>query len=274
MPTNLPNPGAIAEGLQGQLGSLATSSGALTALGQLGEQNGTSEQVKSLAAKLVTDNQSLTGKLQQAGSAAGITLPDAATPELQKTLDELKQKSGPEFDQAWLQAVQGEGQNAQSAAEGVAGAQGVPPEVAAAAQGAADQLKAGQEQATQAAGALGGAAGQAGDPAGGPAGAGQGGTGQDGTGQDGAGQGGDGTSGTGQGGAVQGGGGTSGTGAGGAGSGAAPEAGKPYTVQSGDTLSSIAQRVYGNPRDEQKIAEANNIGDHDVILPGQVINLP
>lgn len=246
VPTNLPNAGAIAEGLQGQLGSLATGSGALSALGQLGEQNGAAEQVKSLAAKLVSDSQGLTGKLQQAASAAGVTLPNPSSPESQQTLDELKQKSAADFDQAWLQEVQTTAQETQSAAEGLATTQGLPPQVAEVAQGAADQLAARQEQAKQAAAALGGADGQQGEAAGGQAGTAPGGEGAPGSG-------------------------TSGTDAG---SVAAPEAGKPYTVQRGDTLSSIAQRAYGNPRDEQRIAEANNIADHDVIYPGQVINLP
>ena len=56
--------------------------------------------------------------------------------------------------------------------------------------------------------------------------------------------------------------------------GAAPQPGKPYTVRRGDTLTSIAQRAYGNPADEKKIAKANNIANHDVIKPGQVIQLP
>jgi len=171
---------------------------------------------------------------------------DTTTPELQQTLDELKQKSGADFDQAWLQAVQTAEQKAQSAAESLATAPGAPPQVTEAAQGAADRLKAQQEQAKQAADALGAAAGQQGGAADGQAGTAPG--DEAATGSD-----------------------TSGTDAG---SGAAPEAGKPYTVQRGDTLSSIAQRAYGNPQDEQRIAEANDIADHDVIFPGQVLSLP
>lgn len=251
VPTNLPNAGAL-EGLKGQLGSLASGSGALGALGQLGEQNGASEQVKSLATKLVADNQGLTGKLQQAASTAGVTLPNAISPESQQTLDELKQKSGAEFDQAWLQEVQSTAEETRSAAEGLATTQGLPPQVAEVAQGAADQLAAQQEQAKQAAAALGGAPGQPGDAAGAQPGAAPGGEPA---------PGGDAAPGSGTPGAD-------------AGSGAAPEAGKPYTVQRGDTLSSIAQRAYGNPQDERRIAEANGISDHDVIFPGQVLNLP
>ena len=49
-----------------------------------------------------------------------------------------------------------------------------------------------------------------------------------------------------------------------------------YTVKSGDTLSAIAQRVYGKARHWQRIFEANRdtIDNPDRIFPGQVIVLP
>lgn len=49
-----------------------------------------------------------------------------------------------------------------------------------------------------------------------------------------------------------------------------------YTIQSGDTLSKIAQRYLGNANDYPKIFEANRevIEDPDKIFPGQKIRIP
>lgn len=49
-----------------------------------------------------------------------------------------------------------------------------------------------------------------------------------------------------------------------------------YTVQSGDTLSKIAKRFYGNANAYQKIFEANRdqLSDPDRIQVGQVLKLP
>ena len=49
-----------------------------------------------------------------------------------------------------------------------------------------------------------------------------------------------------------------------------------YTIQSGDTLSKIAEEKYGDASDYTKIFEANRevIEDPDKIYPGQQIRLP
>lgn len=48
------------------------------------------------------------------------------------------------------------------------------------------------------------------------------------------------------------------------------------TVESGDTLSKIAKRVYGDPNQYQKIFEANKpmLSHPDKIYPGQVLRIP
>jgi len=53
-------------------------------------------------------------------------------------------------------------------------------------------------------------------------------------------------------------------------------AGGSYTVQSGDTLSAIAERHYGKAARWHEIFEANRdqIDDPDLIRPGQVLRLP
>lgn len=52
--------------------------------------------------------------------------------------------------------------------------------------------------------------------------------------------------------------------------------GRFYTVQSGDSLSAIAQREYGNAGQYMKIFEANRpmLSDPDKIYPGQVLRIP
>ena len=49
-----------------------------------------------------------------------------------------------------------------------------------------------------------------------------------------------------------------------------------YTVVKGDSLSKIAQRIYGKASLWNKIYEANrdHIKDPDLIYPGQVLRLP
>jgi len=47
-----------------------------------------------------------------------------------------------------------------------------------------------------------------------------------------------------------------------------------YTVQSGDSLSEISQKFYGDFSQVAAIAAANHISNVDVIFPGQVLQLP
>jgi LysM repeat protein len=54
------------------------------------------------------------------------------------------------------------------------------------------------------------------------------------------------------------------------------EPARSYTVRPGDTLSSIAQRFYGNPADWHRLYQANRSVLHNpnVIYPGQVLHVP
>jgi len=47
-----------------------------------------------------------------------------------------------------------------------------------------------------------------------------------------------------------------------------------YTVKSGDTLSAIALRYYGDGNEYMKIARANGIDDPDHIQAGQRLKIP
>jgi nucleoid-associated protein YgaU len=49
---------------------------------------------------------------------------------------------------------------------------------------------------------------------------------------------------------------------------------QPYTIQSGDNLSKISKRFYGNANKYPEIAKANNISNPDLIKVGQQLNLP
>jgi nucleoid-associated protein YgaU len=57
---------------------------------------------------------------------------------------------------------------------------------------------------------------------------------------------------------------------------APPAAEKTYTVVSGDNLSKIAKRLYGDAKKWRKIYEANTnvIKDPDKIFPGQELKIP
>ena len=52
--------------------------------------------------------------------------------------------------------------------------------------------------------------------------------------------------------------------------------GQSYTVKSGDSLSRIAKRVYGDAAQWKRIYEANRdqIDDPDLIHPGQTFSIP
>ncbi len=58
---------------------------------------------------------------------------------------------------------------------------------------------------------------------------------------------------------------------------AQPTPGSTYTVQQGDTLSSIAQQAYGDANEWQKIYDANaqTIGnDPNLLQPGEILHIP
>lgn len=54
------------------------------------------------------------------------------------------------------------------------------------------------------------------------------------------------------------------------------QAGSTYTVKSGDSLSAIAKREYGDAGEWRRIFEANRdqIKDPDLIHPGQELKIP
>lgn len=53
-----------------------------------------------------------------------------------------------------------------------------------------------------------------------------------------------------------------------------PITGNTYTIVTGDWLSTISARAYGDPMTFDKIAKANNIANPDLIEPGTVLTIP
>jgi nucleoid-associated protein YgaU len=47
-----------------------------------------------------------------------------------------------------------------------------------------------------------------------------------------------------------------------------------YTIQSGDNLSKVSKKFYGDPNKYEKIAQANSIADANKISAGQTITIP
>ena len=68
-------------------------------MGELGQQKGQSADVKSLAARLVSDHTKANDELKQLASSKGVTLPSALPDKHQKTLDKLSSSS--DFDKAF-----------------------------------------------------------------------------------------------------------------------------------------------------------------------------
>ncbi len=196
LPSNLPSVPGIGDP-KAAFGEAHQSALGLAALGGLGAAQGVGQDVKDLAPQVQSEGQAIDQKLRGLASAVGVSLPDQVGPEAQAQLDDLKARTGEQFDQGWLQAAQAEQQKLKDQASGLLNIPGLPADQKAAAQQQIDNLdQLGQKLA--AASAAAGAATPGGDQsnqAGGD-GAGQG----DGSGQGGAaGQGGSGSGGSGSG---------------------------------------------------------------------------
>jgi len=71
-------------------------------LGQLAQQKGTAKDVKDYGAMMEKDHTAAGDKLKALATSKNITLPSAVSPEMQKNIDELQQKSGKDFDKAYI----------------------------------------------------------------------------------------------------------------------------------------------------------------------------
>jgi putative membrane protein len=71
-------------------------------LGELAQQQAASEQVQQFGERMVEDHGKANEQLMQIADAKGIELPQELSQEAQQLYDELQQKSGAEFDQAYM----------------------------------------------------------------------------------------------------------------------------------------------------------------------------
>jgi putative membrane protein len=68
-------------------------------MGQLAQQNGQSDDVKSFGAQLVSDHSAALDKAKTLASSAGTTVPDQPTPEAQAEYEKLQGLTGADFDE-------------------------------------------------------------------------------------------------------------------------------------------------------------------------------
>jgi putative membrane protein len=74
-------------------------------LGKLVQDQAESDQVKQFGQRMVDDHGKANDKLKSIAEQKGIDLPQDPPKEAQQTYDELQQKSGHEFDQAYMDAM-------------------------------------------------------------------------------------------------------------------------------------------------------------------------
>src|SRR5688572_8789149 len=72
-------------------------------MGELGQSNGESQQVKDFSQRIVTDHKKANEELKQLAAKKGVTLPDAMKDEQKKMMDHLSSLKGREFDSAFKQ---------------------------------------------------------------------------------------------------------------------------------------------------------------------------
>jgi putative membrane protein len=71
-------------------------------LGELAQQNAEDDQVKQFGQRMVDDHSKANDELKSIAQQKGIDLPKDLPAEAQQAYDELQQKSGDEFDQAYM----------------------------------------------------------------------------------------------------------------------------------------------------------------------------
>jgi len=75
-------------------------------LGKLAESNGSSKEVKDLAAMLVMDHEKANVELKAIAASNNITLPAGVSDKHKQKYDELSAKKGADFDKAYLDAME------------------------------------------------------------------------------------------------------------------------------------------------------------------------
>lgn len=71
-------------------------------LGQLAQQKGMAKDVKDFGAMMEKDHTAAGERLKALAASKNITLPAAISPDMQKHVDDLQQKTGKDFDKAYI----------------------------------------------------------------------------------------------------------------------------------------------------------------------------
>jgi putative membrane protein len=71
-------------------------------LGQLAQQKGMEKDVKNYGAMMEKDHTAAGDKLKAVAGSKNITVPSAVSPDMQKVIDGLQQKTGKDFDKAYI----------------------------------------------------------------------------------------------------------------------------------------------------------------------------
>ncbi|MDN5915648.1 MAG: DUF4142 domain-containing protein [Pseudonocardia sp.] len=139
MPSNLPSVPGVGDP-KAAFGDAHQSALGLAGLGGLGVAQGVGDQVKDLAPQVQSEGQSIDEKLRGLASTVGVSLPDQLSPEQQAQLDDIKARTGEQFDQGWLKAAQAEQAKLKEQATGLLNIPGLPADQKAQAQQQIDNL--------------------------------------------------------------------------------------------------------------------------------------
>lgn len=71
-------------------------------LGKLAQEKSQNASVKDFGAMMVKDHSAANDELKQLAMSKNVSLPDAPLPEHQEKIDDLRQKSGADFDKAYV----------------------------------------------------------------------------------------------------------------------------------------------------------------------------
>ena len=74
-------------------------------LGNLAQQNGSSDVVKQFGKQMVEDHTMINGELQTQATSKGVPVPSALDAKSQATKDRLSKLSGADFDRAYMQEM-------------------------------------------------------------------------------------------------------------------------------------------------------------------------
>jgi predicted outer membrane protein len=128
---------ALGMGVNNTLGAAGSAASAITALGGLGQAQGSAQDVRTLSAQYSTDGQAV---LDQLKASVGGILATEPSAEQQATLADLRARSGEQFDQAWLRAAGQFQQQVREAANAVLADEDASDQAKAAAQDALKRL--------------------------------------------------------------------------------------------------------------------------------------